>query len=176
MLSFEIAKVLKRQGEKIGFLGSFNLPPHIKQRMKELDWIEVVLNLSCFLDLTSEDYAHQVTIAMHKCTKDDVLEHIMQIAPRARLEELSLTKAKLATWASLAHAMQYAAREYEPSGSVAGIDVLFAIPLKGVAKSIEEWVANHLGKWKEFSRTEPRFYDVAGAYYTMMGPKHVRSF
>ena len=176
MLAFEISKVLESEGEKIGFLGSFNLPPHIKQRMKELDWIEVVLNLSYFLDLTSEDYAHAITEEMHKCTNDDVLEHIMRVAPRSRLEELSMTKTKLATWASLAHAMQYAAREYEPSGSVAAIDIFFAIPLKGVAKSKDDWVANHLSKWKNFSRTDPKFHDVAGAHYTMMGPKHVLSF
>ena len=176
MLAFEISKVLESQGDKVGFLGSFNLPPHIKERMNQLDWIEVVLNLSYFLDLTTEEYAHEISAEMHKLSNDEVLERVMQIAPPARLEELSLTKKKLATWASLAHAMQYAAREYDPSGCVGGIDVFFATPLLAVAENKEDWVANHLSKWKDFSRSEPRFHEVAGAHYTMLGPKHILSF
>jgi thioesterase domain-containing protein len=36
-VAFDIAKVLEPQGEQVGFVGSFNLPPHIKYRMDELD-------------------------------------------------------------------------------------------------------------------------------------------
>ena len=176
MLAFEISKLLESQGDKVGFLGSFNLPPHIKTRMKELDWTEVVLNLSYFLDLITEEYAHEISVEMHELSHDKVLDYMLQIAPPGRLKELSLDKKKLATWVSLAHAMQYAAREYDPSGSVAGIDVFFAIPLAAVAKNKDDWVANHLSKWKDFSRSVPRFHEVAGAHYTMMGPKHVLSF
>jgi len=176
MLAFEITKVFESHGDTVAFLGSFNLPPHIKMRMKDLDWVEVVLNLSYFLDLTTEEHAHKISAEMHKLSNDQVLEHLLQIAPPARLEELSLDKNKLATWTSLAHAMQYAAREYDPSGSVASIDVFFAIPLQAVAKDKADWVANHLSKWKDFSRSEPRFHDVPGAHYTMMSSKHILAF
>ncbi len=176
MLAFEVSKKLEANGDEIKFLGSFNLPPHIKQRMKQLDFIEVVLNLSYFLDLLTEEYAHEISHIMHKMSYDAVLEYMMAIAPEERLAELSLDKQKLDTWASLAHSMQWAAREYDPSGSVAMMDVFFAIPLSAVAKNKKEWVDNHLSKWKDFTREPPRFHEVDGAHYTMMGPEHILSF
>ncbi|KAI9827478.1 MAG: putative NRPS-like protein biosynthetic cluster [Thelocarpon impressellum] len=176
MLAFEVSKKLESNGDEVRFLGSFNLPPHIKYRMQQLDWVEVVLNLAYFLDLMSEEYAHAISPVVHNWSDDAVLEHIMKLAPTSRLEELSLTKKKLGTWASLAEALQAAARNYDPSGSVACIDIFFAIPLSAVAKNKQDWVDNYLSKWKDFSRTEPRFTEVDGAHYTMMGPEHILSF
>ena len=49
MLAFKTTKVLEGYSDEVRFLGSFNLPPHIKTRMKQLDWTEVVLNLSYVL-------------------------------------------------------------------------------------------------------------------------------
>ena len=37
------------QGERVDFVGSFNLPPHIKYRMEELDFVETAANLAAFL-------------------------------------------------------------------------------------------------------------------------------
>lgn len=37
MLAFEVAKRLGDGGDQVGFLGSFNLPPHIKQRIRTLN-------------------------------------------------------------------------------------------------------------------------------------------
>ena len=176
MLAFEICKTLEAKGDQVKFFGSFNLPPHIKHRMQQLDWIEVVLNLSYFLDLITEEYAHEISSDMHQRSNEEVLEHIMERAPPARLNELSLTKQKLATWASLAEALQAAARNYDPSGSVASIDIFFAIPLSAVAKNKQDWVANYLSKWQDFARSKPRFHEVDGAHYTMMGPEHILSF
>ncbi|KAI9885439.1 MAG: putative NRPS-like protein biosynthetic cluster [Watsoniomyces obsoletus] len=176
MLAFEISKILEAEGDEVRFLGSFNLPPHIKSRMHQLDRVEVVLNLSYFLDLLSEEYAHEVSPLMHQRTDDEVLDFIMEIAPPARLRELSLNKNKLDKWAALAHAMQAAARTYEPSGSVANMDVFYAIPLAAVAKNKQDWRDNYLSKWKDFVRNEPRYHDVDGAHYTMIAPEHVLSF
>ncbi|MCJ1461651.1 hypothetical protein MMC07_000248 [Pseudocyphellaria aurata] len=176
MLAFEISKVLESQGDEVRFMGCFNLPPHIKMRMNQLDWIEVVLNLSYFLDLMTEEHAVKISPAMHKLQNEEVLDYIMDMAPAARLTELSIDRKKLATWASLAHAMQYAARDYDPSGSIATMDIFYAIPLAQVAKNKEDWVANHLSKWSDYVRQAPRFHEVNGAHYTMMGPEYVLSF
>lgn len=176
MICFEITKVLEANGDEVKFLGSFNLPPHIKERMHQLDWVEAGLNLSYFLDLITEEYAHAISPEMHKLTTDEVLDHIMGKAPKSRLEELALDKHKLKTWVSLAHAMQEAAMDYEPKGSVACMDVFHAIPLKLVAKDRDDWVKNKLSKWADFTRTKPRFHKVDGAHYTMMSPDHVFSF
>lgn len=176
MLAFEISKVLESQGDEVRFMGCFNLPPHIKMRMNQLDWIEVVLNLSYFLDLMTEEHAVEISPAMHKLQNEEVLDYIMDMAPVARLTELSLDRKKLSTWASLAHAMQYAARDYDPSGSIATMDIFYAIPLAQVAKNKQDWVANHLSKWSDYIREPPRFHEVGGAHYTMMGPEYVLTF
>ena len=177
MIAFELSKVLEAQGDEVRFLGSFNLPPHIKSRMRQLNWTQALLNLSYFLDLITEDCADEIAGAMHvEESRDKVLDTVMQSASQARLGELSLSRQKLATWASLAHAMQQAARDYEPTGSVASIDVFMAVPLAGIAKNKAEWYEKHLCQWESFSRARPRFHDVDGAHYTMMNSDHVHTF
>lgn len=178
MIAFEIGKIIESEGEEVGFLGSFNLPPHIKERMKQLDWTEAGINLSYFLDLLTENYAHEISPMLHAMgDRDKVVDYIIDVcAPQERIDELSMTKEKLKTWVSLAHSMQEAALEYEPSGSIAKMDVFHAIPLKLVAKDRDDWVNNKLSKWADFTRSPPKFHKVEGAHYTMMGPEHVFSF
>ncbi|EGC43064.1 conserved hypothetical protein [Histoplasma capsulatum var. duboisii H88] len=169
MIAFEIAKLL---GDEIKFLGSFNLPPRIKDRMRQLDWAEAGINLSYFLDLISKEHALELSPKLHELSYDDALDHIMSCATQSRLVELSLTRNKLRTWITLAHKMKEAALEYEPSGSVASIDVFHAIPLKLVAANPTDWIENKLSKWADFSRELPRMHQVDGAHYTMMSPEH----
>lgn len=176
MLAFETAKVLEAEGDEIRFLGSFNLPPHIKTRMRQLDWIEVVLNLSYFLDLITDAYAHEISPQMHQLSHEEVVDFIIEHAAPQRMGELALDKEKLSKWADLAHALQGMAQDYEPTGNVASIDVFYAIPLSAVAKSKEDWVSNYLSKWSDFARSQPRFHEVEGAHYTMIGPEHVSTF
>lgn len=66
--------------------------------------------------------------------------------------------------------------DYEPSGSVAQMDIFCATPLSSVARSREDWAGNHMSKWGDFCRSEPRFHDFEGVHYTMIGPDHVFSF
>ncbi len=56
-VAFEIAKRLEALGERVGFVGSLNLPPHIKYRMDELDFVETATNLALFLDLVDRPRA-----------------------------------------------------------------------------------------------------------------------
>ncbi|PGG95608.1 hypothetical protein GX51_08206 [Blastomyces parvus] len=176
MIAFEVAKLLEADGDEVRFLGSFNLLPHIKDRMRQLERVEVGINLSYFLDLISEEYAHKISPKLHELSNDDALDHIMSCAPQDRLAEYSLTKNKLKTWITLAHKMQEATLEYEPSGSVASIDVFHAIPLNQVAANRTDWIGNELSKWADFSREPPRMHHVDGAHYTMMSPEHVFTF
>ncbi|KAL9133429.1 MAG: hypothetical protein Q9175_005392 [Cornicularia normoerica] len=176
MLAFETAKLLEGNSDNVKFLASLNLPPHIKYRMRQLDWTEVLLNLAYFLDLIKDTYAQAVSPAMHMLARDQILTHVVQIAPQHRLEELAMSREKLEKWADLAHSMQNMARDYEPSGSVTCMDVFYAIPLSAVAKSKSEWLDTHLSKWSDFCASTPQFYDVDGAHYTMISPEHVMSF
>ena len=116
MLAFETSKILESQKDEVPFLGSFDLSPHIKPRMRELDWVEVALTLSYFPCLMTEEHAHKISLIMHKLSHDELLDYILQRAAKYRLLELSLGKAKFTTWISVAHSMHYSAREYIPQG------------------------------------------------------------
>lgn len=48
--------------------------------------------------------------------------------------------------------------DYEPSGSVANIDIFVVDPLQLVAKNREDWIENRLSKWKNYVRGELRFF------------------
>ena len=176
MLVFEVIKRLEANGDEVKFFGSFNLPPHIKERMRQLDFIEVVSHLSYFLGLMTEEHSVKVGPMLHQYSRQQVLDYIIELSPPQRLIELGMDQVKLEKWASVAAALQNLAIDYEPTGVVAAIDVFVAIPLAGVAKNKQDWIDNKLSKWKDFSWSEPRFHDVDGAHYTMMGQEHVDSF
>ncbi|KAE8329079.1 hypothetical protein BDV39DRAFT_203340 [Aspergillus sergii] len=88
--------------------------------------------------------------------------------------EESFSKA-LYEWATLAFALQSMAVDYDPSGSIASMDVFYCISLVVVA-SKKQWRDDHLSKWMDFTRSESRFHEVGGAHYTMLGPEHVFNF
>lgn len=176
MLAFETAKVLERNGDEVRFLASFNLPPHIKARMRQLNWTECLLNLAYFLDLMTEQRARELSPRLRDVDRSQALEHVVRVAAPARMAELSLTPDALAQWAGVAFSLQSMAREYEPQGTVGAMDVFYCVPLAAVASSKEEWLADHLSKLKGFCRTEVRFHEVGGAHYTMIGPEHVGGF
>ena len=176
MLAFEITKVLESKSDTVQFLGAFNLPPHIKFRMRQLDWVEVILNLSYFLDLIGEDYAHEISAEMHKLSHEDVLDFIISKAVPARMTEMALDKQKLSNWADLAYRMQAIAQDYDPSGTVTSMNVFYAIPLAAVARDKQQWREEHLNKWINFVSTPPKFHEVEGAHYTMISPTHVFTF
>lgn len=176
MLVFEVIKRLEENGDEVKFFGSFNLPPHIKDRMRQLDFIEVVSHLSYFLGLMTEEHSVKVGPMLHQYNRQQVLDYIIELAPPQRLVELGMDQVKLEKWASVASALQNLAIDYEPTGCCSSIDVFVAIPLAGVAKNKQDWIDNKLSKWKDFSWSEPRFHDVDGAHYTMMGQEHVNSF
>ncbi|KFA61393.1 hypothetical protein S40285_03621 [Stachybotrys chlorohalonatus IBT 40285] len=177
MLAFEVAKKLEvENGAEVKFLGSFNLPPHIKSRMRQLNWNLCLLHLSYFLELIPETYADSLEDRFPNMPREEAFAIVMSAADKERMAELGLDESKLTNWAELAFGLQGMAVNYEPSGSVATIDVFHAIPLRVAAKSREDWVENHLSKWKDFSRGEARFHEVGGAHYTMIGPQHVVNF
>lgn len=174
MLAFEIAKKL----EDVKFLGSFNLPPHIKTRMRQLSWNMCLLHLAQFLGLIGEAGVSDETSSTTypNQPKDHALARVIELSDESRLAELGLGPEALARWTDVAYGLQSMAVDYEPSGTVESIDLFHAEPLRVAASSREEWVNQHLSRWAEFCRTAPRFHSVGGAHYTMLGPEHVESF
>ncbi|KAI1151962.1 acyl-protein synthetase [Nemania diffusa] len=175
MLAFEIAKKLEAP---VRFLGSFNLPPHIKIRMRQLSWNLCLLNLGYFTGLTSEEAAHDLEEQgdFQNLSRYDAFRKIWEASDPDRLVELGLSEHDLMQWAHVAYSLQSMAIDYEPSGTVDVMDIFHAVPLKKVARSRHEWINEHLSKWKDFCKTEPVFHEVGGAHYTMLGPDHVNGF
>ncbi|KAI7975681.1 hypothetical protein EIK77_004036 [Talaromyces pinophilus] len=176
MLAFEVSKKLESHGDEIGFLGIFNLPPHIKSRMQALTWNSCLLHLMYFLNLLTESTVDDMEEIVPLLPRHDAIMKLLQLADVKRMADLGLDERSLSDWANLAHGLQKMATTYEPSGSVRSIDVFHCIPLKMAAKSREDWLENHLSKWADFSRTAPRFHATGGSHYTMIGADHVVNF
>ncbi|KAI5920331.1 acetyl-CoA synthetase-like protein [Camillea tinctor] len=178
MLAFETAKRLEAGGEEVRFLGSFNLPPHIKQRIRLLNWNVCLLHLSHFLGLITEDMSDtlEVDLAFRAVPRAEAVRRVLNIAHKSRWKELGLESDALERWVDVAFGLQHMASDYDPSGQVDNIDVFYAVPLKAVAKSREVWRHEYLSHWADFVREPPRFHAVQGEHYTMIGPQHVVRF
>jgi thioesterase domain-containing protein len=172
-VAFEIAKELESAGERVDFIGSINLPPHIKYRMEELDFTETATNLAMFLDLITKPQATHLPTELRERPKPEQLSHLLQLAPVGRTAELDLDLAKFTAWAELAHGLTNLARTYTPTGTVRSMTVFCAIPLRGTK---HDWIEKELHRWDEFTAQPNRYVDVPGEHYTLMGPRHVAAF
>ena len=164
MLAYETARLLERNGDEVRFVGSFDLPPHIKWRMRQLDWTACMLHLAFFLGLLEEDYAVALTPEMRLLPPEQAVQRVLALADQQRWRELALSAAQLARWAYLAYELHVIAVDYEPEGSVQAVDVFFAEPLRICASSKEEWVAGPLRDWGAFSRAVGGIHDCPGEH------------
>lgn len=179
MLAFEVAK--KIGPEQVRFLGSFNLPPHIKERMQRLSWNICLAHLSHFLGLISERQAGDFEIGLNRAwyrrtSQEEALGHILSISDSSRWLELGLSLNQLGRWTSVAHGLQKLAIDWDPSGKVQTIDVFHAEPLQALGVTRKAWVEDRLSQWADFCDTEPRYHAVDGHHYTMMDSEHVERF
>ncbi|MBH5336955.1 non-ribosomal peptide synthetase [Streptomyces pactum] len=172
-VAFEIAKALEAEGERVDFVGSFNLPPHIKYRMEELDFVETAANLAFFLDLINKKQSLDLPDQLRHLPREEQLAHFLRIAPADRLRDLDLDLAKFSAWAELANGLTDLGRTYTPTGTTRSMTVFYAIPLRGTK---EDWLENELRRWDEHTREPNRYIDVPGEHYTLMGPQHVAAF
>jgi acyl-CoA synthetase (AMP-forming)/AMP-acid ligase II/thioesterase domain-containing protein len=172
-VAFEIAKELESQGERVDFVGSFNLPPYIKERLNELDFTEAVTNLAFFLALINKKQSLELPVQLRELPQEHQPEYLLQIAPKERLAELDLTLEKFTAWAKLAYAVTGLGRTYQPSGTVKSISVFYAIPLYGTK---EDWLNTKLRQWDDFADEPNHYIDVPGEHYTLMDPQHVPVF
>ncbi|MGW3043590.1 AMP-binding protein [Kitasatospora sp. NPDC001159] len=172
-VAFEIAKVLEEQGERVDFVGSFNLPPHIKYRMDELDFIETAVNLAFFMALIDKKQSRELPGQLRGLPQEEQLARLLALAPPARIAELDLDQEKFAAWADLADRLTGLGQSYRPSGTVRSMTVLYADPLRGTK---EDWLTNELRRWDDFTEGANRYVEVPGEHYTLMGPQHVAAF
>ncbi|KAK4209702.1 acetyl-CoA synthetase-like protein [Rhypophila decipiens] len=192
MFAFEIAKALQsQQGQRISFLGVLNLPPHIKQRIRQLNMVTAILTLSLFLGLIEDDdpatffpapppgttTSSNPAKVVEEMDPASILDEILlNRAPKGRMDELALTRDKIMRWAEVSNALHAMAVDYEPTGMVEHVDVFVCRPLRQVARNKNEWFAEQVSKWVYFSRTLPRFWDAEGEHFSMLAEENVESF
>ncbi|MFI8932674.1 alpha/beta fold hydrolase [Streptomyces sp. NPDC053474] len=172
-VAFEIAKRLEAEGEEVGFVGVFNLPPHISGRMNEITFTDGAINLALFLELIGAADVERLTATLRPLPEADQLAYLVAHAPRRRLTELDLTVERFTAWVHLAQSMVRLGRTYEPSGSVGQVRVFYCTPLRGTK---QEWLDDQLRHWDDFTRGPNEYIEVAGEHYTLMSPQHVRTF
>lgn len=176
MLAFEISKLLEADGEEVQFLGSFNLPPHIKDRMRMLDWTAGLLHIAHFCGIISEEQSEAIAPALHGRSQPEQVALLLAESASHRAAALALTHESLLNWTQVAWSLQKIGWEYDPSGTVGRMDVFYCQPLKMVARSREGYRNTKLNRWADFVREGVRFHEVDGEHYTMIGPDHVPKF
>jgi thioesterase domain-containing protein len=188
-VAFEIGKRLTQHGKRVAWVGIFNLPPHIQFRMKELVWIEVLVNLCMFLALipTREFEPLKATLRTtypeieqsdsEPASSAEIIQWIFEHCDQDRLSTLQLKLEDFRRWVGIAYDLSYTGRNYEPSGFVpdALMTVFCAVPLPSMGTR-EEFKRDRLSRWKEFSRDGFEMIDVDGEHYTMISEDHVLSF
>lgn len=176
MLAFEISKILEMNGDIVQFLGSFNLPPHIKDRMRMLDWTAGLLHIAHFCGIITEQRSEQLVDELRGCPQPKQVSKLLEESDQQRCTELALTHGSLLNWTNVAWSLQKIGWDYDPSGSVLHMDVFYCQPLKVVARTREEYRNTKLNHWADFVRDDVRFHEVDGEHYTMIGPDHVLKF
>ncbi|OJA10654.1 hypothetical protein AZE42_07277 [Rhizopogon vesiculosus] len=173
VVAFEVAKRLEAMGNEVKFTGLINIPPHIADRMHEIDWTGGMLNLSYFLGLVTKADANDLAPTLRPLTRKEQLEVVWKLSPPERLIELQLTQEKLDHWVDIAGSLIECGKDYNPSGSASVLDIFYAIPLRG---SKADWLNKQLKPWDGFSRGQATYTDVPGQHYTLMDFDHVPQF
>lgn len=97
MLAFEIAKIIERNGDIVKFLGSFNLPPHIKTRMQRLDWTAGMVHIAHFCSIITEQRSEELMHELRPLPHTDQVTQLLAESNEQRCKDLALTHARLET-------------------------------------------------------------------------------
>ncbi|CAD6584664.1 MAG: hypothetical protein ASARMPRED_001828 [Alectoria sarmentosa] len=176
VLAFEITKILETNCDTVGFLGSFNLPPHIKDHMRKLDWNAGLLHIAHFCGIISEQRSEDLVDELRYLPQPEQVAQLLAESDQQRCVELALTYESLLNWTNVAWSLQKIGWEYDPSGSVSHMDIFYCQPLKAVARTREEYRQTKLNHWDDFVRDDVQFHEVNGEHYTMIGPDHIIKF
>lgn len=172
VVAFEIARLLEAQGERVAFVGSIDMPPHVKQAMESVDAVESAVLLAFFLSLIDRKQVEELPSQLRAAqATQDPCTFLFQLAAPERLAELDLDLAKFVAWAALTHNMALIGRSYVPSGTVESVVAFHANPLRG---NKQQWL-HEVRRWDEFTRAPVRYIEVTGEHYTLLN-KHAASF
>lgn len=176
-LAYEVGKVLEAQGQEVRFLASIDYPPYIRDYVRNLNWVDVVLHIALFLELIDEATMVEITPVLRAMTtREQLLAYVLEIGDRERASSLAIDAAKLELISNIAENFRVNVETYEPGGLVETLDVFVADPPMYAAKGRQDWRDNKLGRWEDFSRTETTFWDCPGIHAKMLNPQHMSDF
>lgn len=188
-VAFEITKKLEAQGRRVAWTGILNLPPEIQFRMKELVWLEVLINLLMFLALIPtgafEEVKQNVLETFPELQGADsepsssaqIIHHLFSLSDQHRLTELQLNMDDFRRWVGVAYRVTCCGRTYVAEGSIAPalMTIFCAIPLPSLGTR-EEYKSERLARWEGFTQSQFELVDVDGEHYTIVSEDHVVSF
>ncbi|KIK36568.1 hypothetical protein CY34DRAFT_94135 [Suillus luteus UH-Slu-Lm8-n1] len=73
VVMFEVTQRIEAMGDEVKFVGLINIPPHITDRMHEIDWTGGMLSLSYFLGLLTPaklDHGVDIVWSLIECGED----------------------------------------------------------------------------------------------------------
>lgn len=135
VLAFEVAKVMERNGDEVRFLATLDQAPYFKARAQSYTWTEVLLYICAFLRFIKEEEVLKLLPEASKLEREAILEDVLNGAPKARVLEMNMTKAKLGNWADLAFQLKKNSADYDPVGTVSKMDAFYTEPLVGLVEA-----------------------------------------
>ncbi|OJA20306.1 hypothetical protein AZE42_08331 [Rhizopogon vesiculosus] len=173
VMAFEIAKRFEAMGDEVKFIGVVDISPHLVDRRYKLDWTYCVLSLCLFLSLVTKDAADDLAPSLRPLSRKEQIEIVWKQSPPERLLELQLTPDKLDHWVDVSGSLIECGKDYDPSGSVAALDIFVPEALR---ERKEDWETTGLKPWDAFSREQATYTVVPGHHHNLMDFDHVPQF
>ncbi|KAL8719196.1 MAG: hypothetical protein Q9225_003775 [Loekoesia sp. 1 TL-2023] len=174
LVAYEIAKLLEANGDRVVFCGTLDTTPKISRSIDVFSKIDALAHLSYLIELTSKEHALSLLDTLRRGTLEEALTYFLELAPAGRLEELELDRPKLSRWVDVMHSLYRLLEGYEVTGEIETVDV-FVARNSGLAEQAV-WREEHLGHWKEFSRTPVEYYECDGTHHYMLTQANMPSF
>lgn len=174
IIAFEVAKLLEGECDKVALCGALDLPSNVSVMLGQPGFADILIQVSYFLELTTREHAFEIRDSLRKCTHEEALTHILELAPVNRREELHLDHPKLLKWVEISKSLIDMIVDYEPSGEVEAMDVFYAGTWGLIAQEI--WLGDYLKRWNGFTRTGARLHACEGEHHTMLTAANIFSF
>jgi acyl-CoA synthetase (AMP-forming)/AMP-acid ligase II/thioesterase domain-containing protein/acyl carrier protein len=175
-IAFEIAKELMARGREVGFLGCIDAVPW---RQPKPVPFSMAAGLALVTDLISLEQFRELNKELRpELPSDAVCEYVLSFASSARLAELDLDLDRFAVWARVAHSVESILYAHTISGTVETMTIFcsegYSPRYQPEWSSKDKW-RKELRHWDSYVRA-PKYVDVPGHHFTIMGPQHVATF